>query len=172
MKLTRTISAFAAAIALALGGVASAASAADYPPAVVGGPTSITPGGSGTFTFNQFDPGESVTFTLTGENGAGATLAALAAVTSASISKNADGAGVASVTVTLPQNATGSYTLTASAASGTASTTIAATVAATGADVSPLLIWVAVGAVGLGVIALIVVASVRRTRRWELADRH
>lgn len=169
MKLKKIIATFAAAFVIVLGS-ASAASAAPYPPEVEGGPTSIAPGGSGTFTFANFDPNESVTFTLTGESASAATLAALAAVDSKSITKAADASGTASVTVTLPANATGTYTLTASAASGTASTTITAALGATGADISPILLWGAVGIVGLGVIALIAVAAVRRSRRTESVD--
>lgn len=172
MKLKKTITALAAAFALTIGGAASAAVAASYPPDLVGGPTTIAPGGSGVVTFDQFQPNEQVTFTLTGENGAGASLAALAVVNSTSTTKAADSAGVAAVTVTLPSNATGSYTLAAvGAVSGAAPSFVIGTgIAATGADVSPLLLWGAVGAVGLGVIALIAITAIRRSRRQELVD--
>jgi hypothetical protein len=172
MKLKKTITALAAAFVIVLGGASAGYAADDYTPVITGGPTTITPGGSGTFTFSDFEPNEPVTFTLTGENGAGATLAALAAVTSASLVKNADAAGNASVTVTLPSNASGTYTLTAAGANGTPGTsfTVPAALGATGADISPIMLWGAVGIVGLGVIALIVVSAVRRSRRSEAVE--
>jgi len=171
MKLKKTITAIAAAFILAVGG-ASAAVAADYTPDLEGGPTSVAPGGSGTFTFINFDANEDVTFTLTGENASGATLAAVAAVDSKTATKQANGSGAASVVVTLPANATGTYTLAAvGAQSGAApSTTITAALGATGADISPVMLWGAVGVVGLGVIALIAVSAVRRSRRVELVE--
>ena len=169
MKLKKTITVLVAAFALALGGASAAVAAPGYTPVLTGGPTTITPGGSGTFTYSTFDGNEPVTFTLTGENGAGATLAASAAVTSPSTTQNASN-GVVSVAVPLPANATGTYTLVAAAASGTVTTAIASGIAATGADVSPLLIWGAVGAVGLGVIALIAVSAARRSRQAQLVE--
>ncbi|QNO38099.1 hypothetical protein H4J02_03455 [Protaetiibacter sp. SSC-01] len=170
MKLKKTITALAAAFALTIGGAASAAIA--YTPAeFASGPATVAPGQPATFAFDSFQPNEPVTFTLRGENASGATLAALAVVDEKSLAKAADGSGVATVTVTLPSNAVGSYTLTATGAqSGSAQTTITVSIAATGADVSPVLLWGAVGAVGLGAIALIAVAAVRRSRQSELVE--
>jgi len=95
----------------------------------------------------------------------------LAVVDEKSLAKQANASGQASVTVTLPTNAVGSYTLTATGAeSGSSQITINTGIAATGADVSPVLLWGAVGAVGLGVIALIAVGAVRRSRQTELVE--
>ena len=171
MKLKKTITVLAAAFALTIGGASAAAVADPYVPSGgAAGPTTVAPGGTATFGWAGFEPGETVSFTLTGESASSATLAALAAVETKTLVKNADSAGNGSVTVTLPANATGTYTLTATAESGTASTQFAAGVAATGADVSPVLIWGAVGAVGLGVIALISVSAVRRNREAEVLE--
>jgi hypothetical protein len=171
MKLNKTLTTIAAAFVMVLGG-ASAASAADYTPEVAGGPTTLSPGGAGTFTFVDFAPGEAVTITLTGESANAATLAAVSAVSSTSIVKNASATGAVSVTVNLPSNASGTYTLTAAGASGSPSTsfTVPAALGATGADISPIMLWGAVGIVGLGVIALIAVSAVRRSRRAESVD--
>ncbi|AYF97237.1 hypothetical protein [Protaetiibacter intestinalis] len=170
MNVKKTITALAAAFALTIGGAASAAIADPYPATDgAAGPATVAPGGSASFGFDGFLPQESVTFTLTGENASGATLAAsgvLAVVdNSAPVTKPASGAGAASVSVTLPANATGTYTLVASAESGSATTTFAVSIAATGADVPAWLIWGGVGAVGLGVLALIAVSASRRTRK-------
>lgn len=174
MKLTKTITALAAAFVVVLGGASASYAADDYTPEITGGPTTIAAGGSGTFTFTDFVPNEPVTFTLTGENGAGASLAAVAAITSATLVKNADAAGNVSVTVTLPANASGTYTLTAAGANGAPSTTFSvpasAGLGATGADISPIMLWGVVGIVGLGVIALIAVSAVRRSRRADSVD--
>ena len=170
MKLKKSITAIAAAFAIALGGAATAAAA--YVPAPQGGGTAtVTPGQPATLTFVNFGPNEPVTFTLRGENASGSTLAALAVVDEKSLAKQANASGQASVTVTLPTNAVGSYTLTATGAeSGSSQITINTGIAATGADVSPVLLWGAVGAVGLGVIALIAVGAVRRSRQTELVE--
>jgi hypothetical protein len=171
MKFKKFITAIAAGLIIVLGG-ASAAGAADYTPEVEGGPTTIAPGGSGTFTFADFVPGEPVTITLTGESANAATLAALSAVSSTSIVKNATAGGVVTVTVTLPSNASGTYTLTAAGQNGAPSTTftVPSALGATGADMSPIMLWGAVGILGLGVIALIAVSAVRRSRRAESVD--
>ncbi|OUZ10505.1 hypothetical protein BHE97_07015 [Aeromicrobium sp. PE09-221] len=108
----KIVAAFAAALALVL--VPAAANAEYTPGGPAGGAVIIAPGGSATIPFTGFEPNENVTFTLTGENAAGATLASLATVVnSTSTTKAADANGAASVTVTLPENATGTYTLTA-----------------------------------------------------------
>lgn len=104
---------FVAVSALAL---APTAATAEYTPSgPAAGAVIIAPGGTATIPFSGFEPNEGVTFTLTGFNASGATLASLAtaAVESISTTKQADANGTASVTVTLPANATGEYTLTA-----------------------------------------------------------
>lgn len=108
----KIVAALAVAVALVL---APTAANAEYTPGgPAGGAVIIAPGGSATIPFTGFEPNEDVRFTLTGENAAGATLASLAAVVnSTSTTKTADANGAVSVTVTLPENATGTYTLTA-----------------------------------------------------------
>ncbi len=106
------VAALAAAAALIL---APTAANAEYTPGgPAGGAVIIAPGGSATIQFTGFAANENVNFTLTGENAAGATLASLATVVnSTSTTKSADANGAVSVTVTLPDNATGRYVLTA-----------------------------------------------------------
>lgn len=69
----------------------------------------IVPGGEVTITVAEtFVPGTTVTFLVTGQNGP--TIAAFkASTTTASVQKTADENGTASATVTLPENATGTY---------------------------------------------------------------
>lgn len=179
MNIKKTATVIAAAFALALGG-ATAANA--YTPTPQGGTTvTLAPGGTGTYTFQNFVPGEVVTFSLTGESANSATLAAASARTAVetkTANKTASASGEAAVAVTLPSNASGTYTLSATGAeSGTASSSITISVAAsggsglpnTGADVSPVIVWGAVGAVGLGAIGLVAATAVRRSRVAEKA---
>ncbi|MCM3697132.1 hypothetical protein [Microbacterium oleivorans] len=181
------ISKAAAALAVAIAAVFAApavASAYTPSPVVESSPGTIAPGGTGTFTFADFQPNEGVQFTLTGENGAGATLAFVSfAVSSTSTTKAADADGNASVEVTLPSNASGEYTLSAvGLESGTsASTTFGVAAAAGGSDGGsaggPVLgetgfdgdallgLWVGGGVLVLAGASIAVATSVRRTRR-------
>ncbi|MFI8632517.1 hypothetical protein ACIGEP_07990 [Microbacterium sp. NPDC077663] len=176
------ISKAAAALAIATAAVFAApavASAYTPSPVVESGPGTIAPGGTGTFTFADFLPGEGVQFTLTGENGAGATLAFVSfAVSSTSTTKDADADGNASVEVTLPSNASGEYTLAAvGLESGTSASTTIGVAAAAGGDGGPVLgetgfdgdallgLWVGGGVLVLAGASIAVATSVRRTRR-------
>lgn len=160
---------------------APAAAQAYIPSGDITGPATVAAGGSGTFSFNGFDPNESVSFTLTGENGAGATLAsAVAAVTSATVTKAADGSGAVSVTVTLPSNATGAYTLTGTGLSSGSIGTIVFSAGSstggsatggstgglpnTGASIPTLGLWAGGGLLALGAAFVIVLTIVRRQK--------
>ena len=172
---------------LAVFAVPAAANAAGYVPdgnIVVAG--AIEPGATVTVTFTEgsFTPGESVSFTLTGENAAGATLATFkSVVNSQSLVKTAAGSGAVALDVTLPTNASGTYTTTAtgltSGTVGTASLTVAAAdsaagtgtgtstgggLASTGYNAPMLAIWGAAGALLLGVALVVVLGIVRRQR--------
>ncbi|MBX0299897.1 sortase [Cryobacterium sp. 1639] len=137
------------------------------------------------FTAGSFTPGESVSFTLTGENAAGATLAAFkAVVNSQSLVKSATDTGAVALDVTLPTDASGTYTVTAtgltSGTVGTASLTVASAdaaagagagsvssnsgLAATGYDAPMLAIWAASGALLLGIALMVSLTVVRRQR--------
>lgn len=173
---------------LAVIAVPTAANAAGYAPStnitVTG---DVAPGGIVVINFanNTFTAGESVSFTLTGENAAGATLASFkAVVNSQSLVKTATGAGAVALDVTLPSNASGSYTTTAtgltSGTVGTASLTVASAdaaagsasgsgastggLAATGYDAPMLAIWAAAGALLLGIALMVALTVVRRQR--------
>ena len=174
---------------LAVFAVPAAANAAGYVPdgnIVVSG--DIEPGATVTiaFTAGSFTPGESVSFTLTGENAAGATLATFkSVVNSQSLVKTATGTGAVALDVTLPTNASGTYTTTAtgltSGTVGTASLTVAAAdsatatgtgtgtstgggLASTGYNAPMLAIWGGAGALLLGVALVVVLGVVRRQR--------
>jgi hypothetical protein len=184
----KSLAAVALAV-LAVLAVPAAANAAGYVPvgnisvsgAVVAGGT-VTVG----FDDGSFTPGESVSFTLTGENAAGATLATFKAVVdSQSLVKTASDTGAVSLDVTLPTNASGTYTTTAtgltSGTVGTASLTVATAdgapagsnagtnaasggLASTGFNTPMLVIWGSAGALLLGVALVVVTGIVRRQR--------
>lgn len=168
---------FAAVVIAAAAIVAApAAASAAYPDATfVSGPATLVPGQPATFVFSGFEPGEPVTFTLTGENAAGATLATVraAAADVKTLVKNAAADGTASVTVTLPSNASGTYTLTADAAStDPASTTFSVAAAGglppTGIDAASMTsVWIGGGALLAAGIAVTSVAMIRRRQAQE-----
>ncbi|MCU1638049.1 MAG: Sortase sorted surface protein [Microbacteriaceae bacterium] len=130
------------------------------------------------FADGSFAGSETVSFSVTGEGRA--TLSVFMARETVSLEKTAGADGSVSVTVTLPENATGSYTVTATGLTsgnvGTAALTVAAvdagssasnddSLATTGAsDITVLLIWSAAGVLLLGVALVVVMGIVRRQR--------
>ncbi|MFB8891235.1 MULTISPECIES: hypothetical protein [Microbacterium] len=178
----------AAASAIAAAAVFAAPAIANaYTPAPVGGSSvTVTAGGTVTIAFNNFEPNESVTGTLTGENAAAGSVAFVKfAVTSTSTTKAANAAGEVAFQVTLPANATGEYTLTAAgtvsgastvtiavpaAAGGTGGTGGSGTLPATGGDNAALLgLWIGGGALALAGGSIAVASTVRRHRNAEAA---
>ncbi|AMM20475.1 hypothetical protein AX769_10355 [Frondihabitans sp. PAMC 28766] len=177
----RKITKIATASALVLGAMfvaPAAANAAGYVPSsnvTVSG--AVVAGGTDTvgFASGSFDPGENVTFSVTG---AGRVQLAALAQQTVTLTKAATSTGADSVSVTLPAGASGTYTLTATGATsgnvataalsvvpadGTAASTSGA-LAFTGSTVSMLVVWSAAGAVALGIAFMIVLALVRRQR--------
>jgi hypothetical protein len=152
-----------------------AANAAGYVPSgnvTVSGPT--TPGGTNAVSFadGSFTGGETVTFTVTGSGTA--TISAFHAAT-VSATKVATASGAVTANVKLPANATGTYTLTATGQTsgniGTAALTVvpadpstAAALPHTGSTLPMLLIWIAGGAVALGLALFLVLGLARRQR--------
>lgn len=122
----------------------------------------------------SFDGGEPVVFSVTGEGSV--TLAALrTAVETVSKTKTADANGAASVVVTLPANASGTYTLTATGQTSGNIATVSLTVAAadagagavlprTGGELPFAVIWIAGGALVLGVVLVAVLGLRRRNQ--------
>jgi hypothetical protein len=168
---------------LAVIAVPTAANAAGYVPVgnvTVSGETAAGATVEVAFTAGSFTPGESVSFTLTGENAASATLASFkAVVNSQSVVKTAAGSGAVALDVTLPADATGTYTTTAtgltSGTVGTAALTVGSAdagaaagnnggLAATGYSTPMLAIWAAAGALLLGIALVTVLTVVRRQR--------
>ena len=147
-------------------------------------PPNTSAGAGETFsaTFTGFSSGEDVSIALTGESASSATLAAVVtAVETKTIVKAADAAGDVTVTVTLPSNASGSYTLTAtgltSGAIGQSTITAVSSSAAggsgsgatgglpnTGAMDPTLGIWAGGGLLALGAAFVIVLTVVRRQK--------
>ncbi|MBA8816901.1 hypothetical protein FHX48_001994 [Microbacterium halimionae] len=164
-----------AAVAIAVVALIAAPAAANaYTPSSPTGTVTITPGGTSTVQFGGFEDEEPIVFTLTGENGAGGTLSSVRfVVNSTSITKAADEDGDASVAVTLPANASGSYSLAAvgQSSGASAAVTIDSGVAAgsgtalpaTGFDTASMTgIWVGGGVLLMGGIAVTVIALMRR----------
>lgn len=175
----------AALVVVAIFAVPTAAQAAYVPDSLISSPGTIAPGGSGTVSFGAgaFTPGETVSFTLTGENASGATLAAVVtAVSSTSTAKTASASGAVSVTVTLPSNASGAYTLTATGQGSGDIATVAISAGAggsgsgtgtdgatgglpnTGAMDPTLGIWAGGGLLALGAAFVIVLTVIRRQK--------
>ncbi|WOF22269.1 hypothetical protein N8K70_12865 [Microbacterium betulae] len=172
------IAAFAVAAALTF--AAPLAANAYTPSGPDGGSTDVTPGEPTTIGFDGFSPNEDVTFALTGENASGATLATIvrAQIETTSTTKQADAEGSTTVTVTLPSDAFGTYSLTATgetsgaAASTTLDTGVSApeddsdgdSLSPTGTDMSSIGLWVGGGALVLGGGAVIAAVALRRQR--------
>ncbi|WP_150463153.1 hypothetical protein [Nesterenkonia ebinurensis] len=135
-----------------------------------------------------FTPGEDVEITLTGINGATQSLATVGAVSSTSTTKVADEFGSAEVTVTLNDQASGSYELTAVGLESGATDTVTLTVASaddedpgtetpdpdapgtdeelatTGADPASLGLLVGGGALLIGGGSVLIARSVRKQK--------
>lgn len=148
-----------------------------YPPAgsITASASVITPGGSITFYFaaGMFTPGEDVTITLTGESANSATFAAIETKTSEAGFRTAlEDGSIDPVTVTVPSNASGTYTLAAfSSTSAGDSITFSVSadsddgLAVTGSDSGMLLsLWIGGGALLLAGGAFVAATSVRRQR--------
>lgn len=184
MKRTFTkAAAVAAIVAGAMFAVPTAASA--YTPGPDAGvtDTTVTPGG--TFTFfvepEAFVAGETVSISITGENASGASLAfvkfAVETQVLGTATANAEG-GLDGVQISLPANASGLYTITATSPSnpaGVSATVTAVTgndnnddddLATTGADSEALLaLWVGGGALLLVGGGIAVASAVRRNKQ-------
>lgn len=164
---------FALAI-LAIFAVPAAANAAGYVPKeqiTVSGKSAASATVTITFGTGSFGHGADVTF---GVRGAGkpTTLSAVKAASTATTVKSADAVGAVALDVTLPADASGSYTVTGTDTAGTVGTatiTVAAadagkSLASTGYDAPVLLIWGASGALLLGIALVVVLGIVRRQR--------
>jgi LPXTG-motif cell wall-anchored protein len=173
-----------AAVVIAVAAIVAAPAAANastpnYPPAapdlVVSG--SIVAGGTITLGALNFDFNTTITFTLTGENAASVTQAAVKTVrnTSPAFTSTTDGTGAASVAVKLPANASGTYEIAVTGLRGgqlvteTSSLVVSTGGAtgglpATGVDSASLMgVWIGGGVLLLGGLAVTVFA-VRRQR--------
>lgn len=157
-KKTTVLAAAALALGLAIGAPA-AAMADPYAPVPGEGSQTVAPGGIVTLTTAGWVPGELVTITYPDSF----TLAASTAV-------NANGSGVASANFK-SNSAAGTYSIVFTGATSgtiTLSITVDPALAYTGSvDPTPYL-WLAGGALALGVAAIVTVAVVRRER--QMAD--
>jgi LPXTG-motif cell wall-anchored protein len=178
MKSLRTKIAAVVIAAAAL--VAAPAAANAYTPGApdvtVGG--TPVPGGTVTLSAISFDAGTPISFTLTGEDAASATLALVkfAISTSPAFPSTTDASGAASVAVKLPATATGTYEVAVTGLKNGATVTetsslVVSTAAAggglpaTGIDSASLMgVWIGGGVLLLGGLAVTVFA-VRRQRQ-------
>jgi len=160
------------ALALLIATPLAANAYAPAPPPAISDST-VTPGQTVTVAFTGFASSEGVSFTLTGENAAGATLAAISSKT---VVKAASATGATTVAITPPANASGTYSLTAtgleSGIIGTAALAIVdadgnpiSSLASTGGTLPIAAIWIASGVVVLGLVLLAVVGIRRRSVR-------
>jgi hypothetical protein len=163
---------------LAIFAVPAAANAAGYVPQdsiTVSGASAAGATVTVTFGHGAFGHGADVTFGVTGA-GKPATLSVFKAAT-ATLVNTADANGNVNLNVTLPTDASGSYTITGTDTFGTVGTAtltvptadggLANTggkLAHTGYDAPMLLIWGAAGALLLGVALVVVLGIVRRQR--------
>lgn len=174
----------AGALALGAPAVANAYAPSPGPGSGDGASYTIAPNGTVTIPFSGFIPGETVTVTLTGISAlSGQITFASAAAGSESLveTTSANDAGEVTPVVTVPANASGTYTVTAvgseSGLALEATITIVAnagggagggddgTLPATGANADALLgLWVGGGALLLAGGAVVVATSVRRQR--------
>lgn len=176
-KISKAVATLAIAVAAVF---AAPAVASAYIPSPESGPTVLAPGQSALYSFTGFVPGEIVIFTLTGEGVGPENLArvAAAATDSTSVEKEADADGEASATVTLPEDASGVYTLTAVGAESGAAEPVTIRVAATGGDDDGttlpvngfdgdqlLGLWIGGGVLVLAGASIAVATSVRRSRQ-------
>jgi hypothetical protein len=175
-------------IAGALTVVGAGASHADtYPPAlscVVSSPT-LDPGQSTVIECGgdgAIESGTSAVFTVSGPGASTGTLAAVfAPVGTTQVTKTVTDDGSVSATFTAPEvTSTSTYTISVSDAAGRFAATAAVTVNAaaeggdgpfsgTGGGLPTWLIWVGLGALGLGVVAVIVAIN-RKRRSLEVKD--
>lgn len=141
---------------------------------------SAVPGGTVTVTIDEaFSAGEDVSFSVTGEEGFTLATFKLAPATN-TITKTASADGSASVAIGLPEDATGTYTVTATGLTSGTVATAAVTVSAadggaadpgtddglpvTGGEISMLTVWIAAGALLLGAALISTMIIVRRQR--------
>lgn len=171
-----------AAVVLAVAAMVAAPAAANaYTPGapdVAAGGT-LTPGGTVTLSAVAFDANTTVSFTVTGENGAGITLGAVKIVRNSSpaFTATTNASGNASVAIKLPANASGSYEVAVTGLKNGATVTEVTTFAvaaaagpggnlpATGVDSASLMgVWIGGGVLLIGGLAVTVFA-VRRQRQ-------
>lgn len=162
------------AAAMLLGAPAAASASTIYPPsdACTTSPATITPGGVIAFSCGAatFSSNETVTITVTGENGSAAQIGMVRfAISTASgtAQSGADGS-LGPIPITLPSNASGTYNIAAvspTSAGGTSAASIATAdgdLATTGGSGSMLGLWVGGGALALAGVALGAAALARR----------
>lgn len=147
-----------------------------------------TPGGTVTVNFaaGSFAPNEEVSASVSGNTPV--TLSVVKAAVTTQFTKQASATGAVAFNVTLPDNASGTYTLTAKGLTsgniGTATITVVpaavantgtsnasmgnaggAALAETGASLPMLMVWIGAGALVLGVAIVATLGFVRKQRR-------
>lgn len=163
--------------AMTLGAPAAAHASTIYPPVDACSSDAAGAGPGDTISFScdasSFGPNETVTVTITGENGAGASFAMVRmAVTTASAQYESDASGaLPAVSITLPSDARGVYNIaavSATSAGGTASAVIDSSQSSdplvrAGFDGSQLTgLWIGAGALVAAGAVILIAAGVRR----------
>ena len=155
---------------------AAASASTIYPPSgsCTASPTTTQAGGTIGFACEAetFSPDETLTITVTGENGADASIGMVrfAITTASGTATSASDGSLPAIDITLPSNAAGTYNIAAvssTSAGGTAAVTITGAdgLPATGLDqASTIGLWIGGGALLLAGAALAIVATVRRRR--------
>ncbi|SFI56025.1 MULTISPECIES: hypothetical protein [Microbacterium] len=180
----RRLTRFALAAAVVVGSAlalpqAAVAAGVIYPPSDACSVSPSAAGANETLDFScggaTFGANETVTITVTGENGAGASFAFVKfAVSTGSTVRTSTATGaLAPVSITLPSNASGVYNIeaiSATSAGGVASATVAADgqLPVTGGDSTQLLgLWIGGGALVVAGAAIAIATAVRRSRRRD-----
>jgi hypothetical protein len=174
-RLAAVVIAAAALVAAPAAAYAYTPTEGDPAAAVSGTPT---PGGTVTLTATAFDGNTPISFTVTGENGAGITQAFVRAAisTSQAFNTTTNDSGNASFDVVLPSNATGEYTVSVTGQkngvtvteTSTFSITAGGGLPATGFDTTSLTsVWIGGGALLAAGIAVTSVAVIRRRQAQE-----
>lgn len=175
-RIIRSALAVSAIVALSALAVPPAAQASTiYPPtgSCTVSPATVTAGGTVTLACADatFSTNESITITVTGENGEGASIGMVkfAISTASGTARSTDTGALDGVGIVLPSNASGTYNVaavSATSAGGAAAATVTSVSGAlpvTGLDTASLTgLWIGGGALLLAGVVLAVVAVLRR----------
>lgn len=178
-RITKTIGAAALTAAILFAAPVAASASTIYPPsdACTATPATVTAGGVTAFSCGPqtFSADETVTITVTGENGSSAQVGMVrfAISTAHGSAQSAADGSLGPVNITLPSDASGTYNIAAvspTSAGGAAAVSITTDdgdLATTGGGTAPLGLWVGGGALVLAGAALVSAVLMRRFRHAD-----